>query len=231
VLEFSVVIPAYNEISRLPQFLNELKVSFANQSNYEVIIVDDGSTDDTAKFVVKLSYSWPELKLISLTNNFGKGYAVATGVYAAHGELTLFADADGAYGATEILSMRDNLTEDYDIAIGKRDRKANQTNVSIRLWLGICFNYLIRSLALLPFSDTQSGIKIFRTKKIRPIFAKLSCDRFAFDIELLLLAKKAGLNVREVPINCQIKSGSKVKLVQSSAEMISDVLKLYLKNR
>ena len=222
----SIVVPAFNEASRIGESVRRID-AFIRQSpiSFEVIIVDDGSVDNTAAVVAESRIKG--LKLIRNNENHGKGYSVRQGVLVASGEYVLFTDADLSSPieeATKLLEIA--LKESADIVIGSRglDRNYIQKRQSrMREFGGVAFNLMVRLLLGLRVHDTQCGFKLFHREKSRKIFEKQTIVGFGFDPELLFLASRSGLKMRETPVRWSHSEGSKIKFVRDGMRMLWDL--------
>jgi dolichyl-phosphate beta-glucosyltransferase len=228
-LDLSIVIPAYNEESRLPKTLASVFAYLhAGPERAEVIVVDDGSTDRTSQIVSAMRQDHPELRLVSNGSNRGKGYSVRNGMLEARGEIALFSDADLSTPIEETAKLLAALREQgFDAAIGSRavDRALIEVHQSvIREQAGIFFNRLVRWIMGISFSDTQCGFKAFRREKARIIFEKQRVERFGFDPEILFLAKRYGLRVAEIPVRWSHDDASKVNVVGDGIGMFLQLL-------
>lgn len=225
--EYTVVIPAYNEEERLQTPLVETLEYFRRKRvDAEVIVVDDGSRDGTARLVRNLTERYPELRLIQLPSNRGKGFAVRTGVVNSRGRYVLFADADGATPIGEVERLRDRLDHGADVAIGSRAVADEETEVEALLFrkiVGRVFHTLVQALTIGSFEDTQCGFKLLGGDVARDLFGRLEMDGFSFDIELLSIALWRGYRVDEVPVNWTHVPGSKVNLATDSLRMLRDL--------
>jgi len=228
-LDLSIVIPAYNEEQRLPKTLDSI-FSYVKSRPYlvEIIVVDDGSSDQTAEVVITCRQKYPELRLLSNTQNRGKGFSVRHGMLEARGEIALFSDADLSTPIEEadklLAAMREN---GYDAAIGSRavDRSLIEVHQSlIREQAGILFNRLVRWIMGIEFSDTQCGFKAFRRERTRIIFKQQRIERFGFDPEILFLAKRNGLRVAEIPVRWSHDVETKVNVASDGIRMFLDLL-------
>jgi dolichyl-phosphate beta-glucosyltransferase len=191
----SVIIPAYNEARRLPEQLQTLRAYlegvFADQ--YEVLVVDDGSRDDTASRVRSFMTSWRQLRLISWSNNQGKGAALRRGVFAARGRLLLCIDADGATPVLEEAKLRQAIGKGADIAVGSRlGCSRNVQRTILRKLASAAFAKLAACLLKLPVRDTQCGFKMFRGSTGRSLFRLCKEPGFLIDLEFLLNAQHSG---------------------------------------
>jgi dolichyl-phosphate beta-glucosyltransferase len=228
--EISVVIPAFNEEARLGQPLREIVRYFRERNRAaEILVVDDGSRDGTSGLVLRLARQYPEIRLIRLPANAGKGYAVRTGVVNASGRLVLFADADGATPIAEIEALEAAIDSGADIAIGSRAVRSESVQVRARLYrrvMGRAFHLLVRTLAVKGIADTQCGFKLFRGPVAQDLFSRMRMNGFSFDVEVLLMARRAGYRIAEVPVNWTHQPGSRVNLVLDSLRMARDVFRI-----
>jgi dolichyl-phosphate beta-glucosyltransferase len=228
-LDLSVVIPAYNEDRRLPKAIEQISSYLsARPLRAEILVVDDGSTDATAKLVEDYRGKYPGMRLIRNGRNRGKGYSVRHGMLEARGEIALFTDADLSTPIEEADKLLRALREDgYDGAIGSRalDRSLIQVHQSaFREQAGTFFNRLVRAIAGIGFSDTQCGFKAFRRERTRIIFEQQRIERFGFDPEILFLAKRHGLRVAEIPVRWSHDPGTKVNVIEDGLRMFADLL-------
>jgi glycosyltransferase involved in cell wall biosynthesis len=228
-LDLSVVIPAYNEESRLPKTLQSI-FAYLQTRPYraEIIVVDDGSSDRTSEIVTACREKYPGLRLVTNGGNRGKGFSVRNGMLEARGEIALFTDADLSTPIEEADKLLAALRErGFDAAIGSRalDRSLIQVHQSvIRERAGIFFNCLVRWIMGIEFSDTQCGFKAFRRERTRAIFEQQRVERFGFDPEILFLAKRNGLRVAEVPVRWSHDSGTKVNVAADGMRMFLELL-------
>lgn len=226
----SIIIPAFNEESRLPRYLSSIITYVEGRSDRcEIIVVDDGSHDVTEAVVLALTTTCPFLRLISLGRNMGKGFAVRTGMLAAKGALRLFCDADGATPIGEIHRLEREVSAGADIVIGSRAIRQGDCRVEgtlHRKCLGMSYNLLVGLLAVRGIRDTQCGFKLFRGAVADRVFAAQTLTGFGFDVEILFLAQQWGYMIREVPVNWQEQPGGKVRLLRDSVRMLIDLVKL-----
>ncbi len=226
----SIVIPAYNEGVRLgrtlPKVLDYLR---ENSPEAELIVVDDGSTDDTAALARQTLEDSGTLRtsVISYKSNLGKGRAVRLGLLAARSEVTLFSDADLSTPITETSKLVEPiLLGECDVAFGSRALERDLIGVH-QPWRreqgGRVFNLAVRLATGLPFWDTQCGFKAFRMSVCRPLVEAATVDRFGFDVELLYLAYRAGLKLKEIPVRWDHNEGSKVSVMSDAVRMLSEV--------
>ena len=226
----SIVVPAYNEGRRLPETLPRV-VDFVQAQEYsaEVIVVDDGSTDNTASVVEEIARDAPFVRLIR-NEHRGKGYAVKTGALAAQGEHVFLCDADLSMPIEEVTNFLPPALEEYDVAIGSRElggaRRYDEPG--LRHLMGRVFNTLVRLLAVRGFQDTQAGFKCFKREAAREMFPYQTMDGFGFDVEILFIAQKRGYRIVEVPINWYYMSNSRVSPVSDSVRMFREILQVRL---
>jgi len=228
-LDLSIIIPAYNEERRLPKTLDSIGAFVkASPLRAEIIVVDDGSTDNTAQLVTSSEDKYKNLRLVSNGRNRGKGFSVRHGMLEVRGEFALFTDADLSTPIEEAGKLLAPLREQgYDVAIGSRamDRSLIQIHQSaVREQAGILFNYVVRLMMGIGFSDTQCGFKAFRADRARIIFEQQRIERFGFDPEILFLAKRHGLKVAEVPVRWSHDSATKVNVIGDGTQMLMDLL-------
>ena len=226
-MDISVVIPAYNEVDRLPPTLREVTTYLAaNFASWEVIVSDDGSTDGT---VERLAPSFPDIKFLRDPVNAGKGAAVRRGMLAAQGDLVLFSDADLSTPIDELGPMVRVMKErGTDIVIASRGLSDSKLEVRQPWWrelAGRIFNLLVRPLSGLPFRDTQCGFKLFRYRAAQDVFRSIRCNDWAFDVEALMVASMLGYRVIEVPVRWINEERSKVRILVDAPKMAFDVLR------
>lgn len=211
VKDLSVVIPAYNEEKRLPAYLKKIHQYFKKSKlTFEIIIVDDGSKDNTQNIIKKMNLS--EVKILTHKKNRGKGAAVRSGVLNSGGNFILVADADGATAIEEFEKLNGYLSS-FDIAIASRylqNSSLIKKQSFIRRLISRSGNFLIRLIAELPFQDTQCGFKLFSRESAQLLFRDLKFQRFSFDVEILRKAKLHSFSVKEVPISWNDQPGSTV---------------------
>jgi len=228
-LDLSIVIPAYNEHQRLPMALDRIFTYLnAHSQRAEILVVDDGSTDDTAKIVQIYGEKNPCLRLVSNGRNCGKGFSVRHGVLEARGEIVLFTDADLSTPIEEADKLLPELLENgYDIAIGSRAVNRNLIEVhqsAFREQAGILFNAVVRRIVGIDFSDTQCGFKAFLRERAKIVFEQQRIERFGFDPEILFLAKRHGLRVAEIPVRWSHDEGTKVSVLSDGIRMFLELL-------
>ena len=221
----SLVLPCYNEAERLPKTLAAYLAALPRQPGaVELLVVDDGSTDQTFAVAQAIAAQDARVRVIRSQPNHGKGHGVRTGVLQANGALIVFTDADGSYGPGEVARIAAALA-DAPVAIGSRPA-GWATDPPARRLASRLFNRAIQALLGLPFGDTQCGLKGFRRHAALELFGRARLDGFAFDVEVLFLARRLGLAVNEVPVRAEVRDGSKVQLVVDALGMLGDVLRV-----
>ncbi len=221
----SIIVPAYNEESRLPQTLPAVAEFVAAQPfKVEVLIVDDGSRDRTPEIVRQFSAKFPFIKLLQ-PGHGGKGHAVKHGMLNAQGEYVFFGDADWAMPVTELPKFLPPHQNGFDLAIGSREGKgaARYNEPGYRHLMGRVFNLLVKVLAVPGFEDTQCGFKCFHQPIVQDLFTRQTINGFGFDVEVLYIARKRGYKIIEVPIHWYAQSDSKVHPVKDTLRMIQDI--------
>ena len=226
----SIVVPAYNEGGRLEKSLRTI-VTYLNENapQSELIVVDDGSTDNTAEAARKEVADSGAIRtsVISYRSNLGKGRAVRLGLLASRSNIALFMDADLSTPITETPKLVEPIERgECDLAFGSRALDRNLIGVH-QPWRreqgGRVFNLAVRLATGLPFWDTQCGFKAFRMNVCRPLIEGATIDRFGFDVELLYVAYRAGLRLKEIPVRWDHAEGSKVNVASDSFRMLSEV--------
>jgi glycosyltransferase involved in cell wall biosynthesis len=220
----SVVVPAYNEARRLRTSLPPL-LDTVSDIGAELIVVDDGSDDDTSEVAAAHLAGLPGAKVVRLALNSGKGAAVRAGVAHARGRSIVFMDADLATDLGDLPALLDAL-ETADVAIGSRGlpEATVEGATKTRAGMGRVFNRLARAITGLDVRDTQCGFKAFRAPVAQLLFHLGVVDGFAFDVEILALARRMGYRVAEVPVHWHAIEGSRVDVVRDPARMARDVL-------
>ncbi len=227
-LQLSIIVPAFNEAHRLAEGMRRLDAAIAagavDVQRTEVLVVDDGSTDQTASTAEKLLAPLPHHRVVRLPVNRGKGAAVRTGVSLARGENTAYMDADMAIDPQAIPLLLDGLATD-DLAIGSRALADSmvESTYAVRTVMGRLFNQLVTTGTGLGLKDTQCGFKAFRTPAARLLFHLVPIDRFAFDVEILVRARRLGLRITEVPVQWKHVPGSTIHPLHDSITMLADV--------
>jgi len=213
-MKLSVIIPCYNDGSRIEKTLFDVSNYLTKQDfDFEVIIVDDGSTDDSKEKIEKMINKWPQFQVIGYKENKGKGAAIAFGVKHCKGNKILFMDADQSTPISQFEQFKQFLTA-YPVIIGSRYLRRGYIKIKQPFWrifFARSANLLIRLMLGLKLTDTQCGFKMFETSIAKKIFAKMTLNRWGFDFEILLIAKKMGLEIKEVPVFWYNERRSKVR--------------------
>ena len=225
--QYSIVIPAYNERDRITSTLERI-LAYAGRHHWdaEVIVVNDGSRDETAEIVGKFAARNSMVRLLQNPGNRGKGYSVRNGMLHATGEILLFSDADLASPIEEAEKLFAAIAGGADIAIGSRWINAGlqtQRQPIHRQLMGRTFNILMRLVLGLGYKDTQCGFKAFKRSTAQILFQFQKIERWGFDPELLYLARKFGLKVVEVPVAWAHQEGARINPVRDGLRMIGDL--------
>lgn len=232
-LELSVVIPAFNEQERLPGTLASVKRYLeCRRLRAELILVDDGSQDQTPRLMEEAAAEQPYVKVVRLETNRGKGRAIAAGVEVSRGRLVLVSDADLSTPIEELDHLKVALEEGAGVAIASRALRLSRIEVHQpvhRVLMGKCFNLVAQALFLPGLWDTQCGFKLFPGDAARLIFSQLEIDGFAYDVEALWRARKLGLSIREVPVTWRHSAPTRVSAIRHSAQMLADLIRLRLR--
>ena len=230
-IRLSVIIPAYNEERRISKTILDIDKYLSKQKyTYEIVVLDDGSKDRTKFVVEKFQDVVKNLRIISDSKNHGKGYVVRRGLLEAKGDFRVFTDADNSTAIDHVEKMWPFVDQGYEVIIGSRDVKGAVIAVPQvwyrRVLLGDTFNLLVQAICgLWGIWDTQCGFKGLTKKAVEDIMPGCKIDRWAFDPEILVLAKKKGYKIKEIPVTWINDPESKVKL-KSTIKMLLDVLKI-----
>lgn len=212
------MIPAYNEAARLPETLRRVCawLETGNWAFREVLVVDDGSQDETGPLANEFAALHPQVRVLHNAVNHGKGYCVRQGMLAARGEWVLFSDADLSAPIEELDKLLAAVETGAEIAIGSRALDRSLIGVhqpGMRETAGKIFNAVMRLAAGLQFADTQCGFKLFRRDAAQAVFSRQKLERFGFDVEILFIAKKLGYRTLEIPVRWNHVEGSKVGML------------------
>lgn len=226
----SIIIPAYNEENTIESTLKEIS-EYVHKNRYscEVIIVDDGSADNTIVNAQRSSALFDNFKIIKNLSNKGKGYSVKRAMLEAMGEYALFMDADNSTSISEFDKFLPHLKEGYDVVIASRRLKGSivdEPQPLLRAKMGQFYIFLSRLILKLNVSDFNCGFKAYNVKSTRLIFGLQSMDDWSFDVELLFIINKYALKLKEVPVRWVHKSGSKVKPLKDAIRSFVSVLKI-----
>lgn len=227
----SIVVPAFNEERRLPRALTALRDYLEHRRlDAEVIVVDDGSTDDSAAIAYNHRDQFARLVLLSTgKENHGKGYAVKIGMLAARAPVALFTDVDLSSPLEESEKLLAALERGADVAIGSRALERHLIEVrqsAVREWAGIAFNKAVQLATGLPFVDTQCGFKAFRLPRACILFEQQRIHGFGFDPEILFLALRHGLRAVEVPVRWAHDPHTKVRVLSDGLAMVADLARI-----
>jgi dolichyl-phosphate beta-glucosyltransferase len=223
----TIIVPAYNEAKRLGPTLDRILGWLDGRGiTAEVLVVDDGSQDGTAELVAARAASDPRLVALRYPGNRGKGFAVGFGVERSRGELVLFTDADLST-PIEYFDKLERALQGADVAIASRalpESRIPKRQPFYREGMGRIFNLLVRSLVLGGIHDTQCGFKLFRGEIARDLFRRRRLDGFSFDVEILYLARRAGVRIVEVPVEWFNDEATRVDALRDSAKMFADLV-------
>ncbi|MBD0315601.1 MAG: glycosyltransferase family 2 protein [Nitrospiraceae bacterium] len=228
-LELSVIIPAHDEAARiLPTLRSIVDYMESRSRTCEIIVVDDGSVDDTARIVYAATRETPLIRVVRLPACVGKGAAVRHGMQRARGRRHLFTDADGATPITELDRLEQALAGGASIAIGSRSEASRRPGFRVQArWhrsvLGAVFNALVRLGGIAGIKDTQCGFKLFERSVSADLFSVSCINGYGFDLELLFVAQQRGYRVAEVPVNWVDQPGSKVHLFRDGLAMLREL--------
>ena len=233
VLRLTLVIPVYKEHRRLEASLKSVTAFMAAEAAVaiDVIFVDDGSPDDSSAIINTLiaDRDDPSLRLLRYPVNQGKGYAVKTGVLAAEGDLVLMSDADLSTPLEDWRKLKDAIDAGADIACGSRAVRGAHVGKPPPLYrrvLSRVFNVLVRLSGVHGIRDSQCGFKLFRAEAAKEVFGRLRTRRFAFDVEMIALARDLGYRVVEVPVVWNYSGHTTVRIFSSGGRMLLDVFLL-----
>jgi dolichyl-phosphate beta-glucosyltransferase len=224
----TIVVPAYNEARRIgPSLIRILQWAGALTRPVEVIVVDDGSTDDTARVAREALGGFPRSTILRNEGNRGKGYSIRRGVLAARAPFVLVSDADLSTPIEEAGRLLERLeATGRGMVIGSRALRESRVEIhqnAVREMMGRIFNRVVRLLTGLPFHDTQCGFKLMARRDVAPIFERARIDGFSYDVELLYVAVRRGIPVTEVGVTWRNAPGSKVGMLSDPLRMLRDV--------
>jgi glycosyltransferase involved in cell wall biosynthesis len=228
--DYSIIIPAYNESARIIPTLDRV-LAYIQQQGWEaeIIVVNDGSRDDTAKLVRDYSGGGTSIRVVENPGNRGKGYSVRNGILHAKGAVVLFTDADLSAPIEEAAKLLDSIRRGNDVAIGSRWIQAHlqTTRQPIhRQVLGRVFNLALRLVLGLSFKDTQCGFKAFTRQAAQDIFGRQLIQRWGFDPEILFLARQLGYKTEEIPVAWAHDGRSKINPITDGMNMLLDMFRI-----
>jgi glycosyltransferase involved in cell wall biosynthesis len=225
--QLSIVIPAYNESARIEATLERVMACvYSEQWDAEVLVIDDGSKDDTSAIVQRWMEEHPRLHLIQNPGNRGKGYSVRNGLLQAAGEIVMFTDADLSAPMEEANRLIAAIQKGADVAIGSRwlDRTRQTIHQPLyRQFFGRCFNAITRGVMGLPFKDTQCGFKAFRRETAQIVFRLQRIERWGFDPEILFIARKLKYSIVEVPVTWGHDERSRMSYLRDGLKMLEEM--------
>ncbi len=228
----SIIVPAHNEENRLPQSVEAI-LEFVHAQPYEseIIIVENGSSDHTAQISQDYASRHPEIQALQ-EPVAGKGLAVRRGMLAAKGDFRFICDADLSMPIDEVNLFLPPQAPPFDVAIASREipGAVRYDEPYYRHLIGRAFNLLVRVVTLPGLQDTQCGFKCFRAEAAEELFPLLTIAGWTFDVEILFIARKRGMQVIEIPINWYFNSGSRVRILRDSATMFADLFRIRLNN-
>jgi glycosyltransferase involved in cell wall biosynthesis len=224
---YSIVIPAYNESARIGATLQEVVHCVRERGwDAEVIVVNDGSTDDTSRLVLDFALTAPEVRLIENPGNRGKGYSVRNGLLQARGEIVMFTDADLSAPIAEAERLFAAIRSGADIAIGSRwleSGRQTHRQPLYRQFFGRCFNLITRTVMGLRFADTQCGFKAFTRSAAQTVFQLQTIERWGFDPEILFIATKRHLRIDEVSVSWGHDARSRMSYLRDGMHMLREM--------
>jgi dolichyl-phosphate beta-glucosyltransferase len=225
--QYSIVIPAYNESARIGHALAEvLRILDEKHWDAEVIVVNDGSRDDTAQIVESFAARDARVRLLENPNNCGKGYSVRNGLLHGAGEIVMFTDADLSAPMEEAERLFAAIREGADVAIGSRWLERSRQTIHQPLYrqiFGRCFNLVTRMVMRLPFADTQCGFKAFRRGAAQTVFQLQRIERWGFDPEILFIALKRGYRITEVPVSWAHDARTRISYLRDGMQMLKEL--------
>ena len=228
--EVSIIVPAFNEDQRLPPFLKECLDFLGSKKGYELILVNDGSTDNTIDVMMKAAETNSNLKIVTYNQNCGKGWAVKKGVEVCNGQKIIFIDADGSIHPDQIPYMIEKLN-DYDVVVGDRSSKDSHVHQPLlRKLTGGLFNLYVRILFNNNRYDNLCGFKGFRRQVAKDLFYELYDYGWVFDVELFYKIKNKGLRIYSLPLVWEHREASKLKITDPF-KMLLRLIKLRIKLR
>jgi dolichyl-phosphate beta-glucosyltransferase len=225
--KYSIIIPAYNESARIPATLESVVACIREKGwPVEVVVVNDGSTDSTARLVKDFALHAPEVRLLENPGNRGKGFSVRAGILQAQGEVVMFTDSDLSAPIEEAELLFAAIANGADIAIGSRwleSGRQTHRQPLYRQFFGRCFNMVCRMVMNLPFADTQCGFKAFTRNAAQTVFQLQTIERWGFDPEILFIGLKRGYRIVEVPVSWAHDERSRMSYLKDGMQMLKEL--------
>jgi dolichyl-phosphate beta-glucosyltransferase len=225
--QYSIVIPAYNESARIRQALESVLNCIRQRGwHAEIVVVNDGSRDQTAEIVRDFAAGAPEVRLLENPGNRGKGYSVRHGILQSFGDTVMFTDADLSAPIEEAEGLFAAIAGGADIAIGSRWLERTRQTIRqplYRQFFGRCFNAVTRMIMGLPFADTQCGFKAFTRAAAQTVFQLQTIERWGFDPEILFIALKRGYRIVEVPVSWAHDERTRISYLKDGMRMLQDI--------
>jgi len=225
----SIIVPAYNEARKLPETIKEAVDTLESRHlEYEVIIVDDGSEDDTLEKALAVAEKYPTVRAFGYKENRGKGYAIKYGFQFVRGDPVLFLDADLELPPSQILRFLEYMSADNtDILIGSKRHPLSKVDVTFsRRFLSKGYNLLVKLLFNLDVTDVLVGLKLFRRKVLEQVLPELSVQRYAFDVELLANAHRKGYSIAEAPVELSYRFNSRI-VIRGTWRIFLDTMNIF----
>ena len=232
-MKVSVIIPAYNEKKRLPRSLRIISNYLLSHAlSYEIIVVSDGSTDNTAQTVKKMGLE--NIRLVEYHPNRGKGYAVRMGFQEAAGDVVLLSDADLSTPISEYGKLFSYFQKGYEVVLGSRGLPESEVKLPQkchRRFMGKTFNSMVQLFIVRGFQDTQCGFKLLSGKAVKEILPRMTLNGFAFDVELVLIAQKSGFKIIEVPVKWYNSPESRVLIWRDPLRMFAELFSIFIRSK